>query len=456
MLPAPLLYLLFAVGAQAQLTTESGSVVLAGTRSYTSSASGTPTYASYGSVETISTSSSSTNGTSTMAASNSSTTTTSQEFPTYLVGTNSGNSTATGTSTSATATNTQACNSYVEFCDRSYSNITYVAAHNAPFAIKGNAASNQDYGIFAQLNDGIRMLQSETHSSNGEMRLCHTECDLLDAGSVEEWFANATTWLDEHPFEVVTFLLVNSNYADDITSKDYVSAVETSGIQKYLYEPPKVPMALHDWPTTAELIISGKRVLMFMDYNANQTAVPYIMDQFSQLWETPYSPQNQSFPCNQDRPPKLSNLDAGNRMYMANHNLNTDISIGSFSILLPNTVEINSTNAEDVGTFGSLGLAVQNCQGSSLTQELLVLAIEANFEPTEQWTRPPNFLLVDYYNHGKPSNGSVFQVAAKANNVTYTQKCCGYDQEASGARISMQKSTGILAVAFLFAVWILA
>jgi len=44
--------------------------------------------------------------------------------------------------------------------------------------------------------------------------------------------------------------------------------------------------------------------------------------------------------------------------------------------------------------------------------------------------RPPNFLLVDYYNMGS-SNGSVFEVAARANNVTYTRKCCGTESLAA-------------------------
>jgi hypothetical protein len=38
------------------------------------------------------------------------------------------------------------------------------------------------------------------------------------------------------------------------------------------------------------------------------------------------------------------------------------------------------------------------------------------------WGRYPNFLLVDFYDAG---NGSVFEVAAKANNVTYRGGCCG-------------------------------
>lgn len=40
------------------------------------------------------------------------------------------------------------------------------------------------------------------------------------------------------------------------------------------------------------------------------------------------------------------------------------------------------------------------------------------------WDRPPNFLLVDFYNYGN-FNGSVFEVAAEMNNVTYDRECCG-------------------------------
>ena len=69
----------------------------------------------------------------------------------------SANMTASETSTAAVPTNTQPCNGYVEFCERKYSNITEVCAHNSPFVRKGNAGSNQAYGVTTQLNDGIRM-----------------------------------------------------------------------------------------------------------------------------------------------------------------------------------------------------------------------------------------------------------------------------------------------------------
>jgi len=61
------------------------------------------------------------------------------------------------------------------------------------------------------------------------------------------------------------------------------------------------------------------------------------------------------------------------------------------------------------------------------------------------YNRPPNFLLVDYYNVG---SGSVFEVAAKYNNVTYNRPCCGNNLSSGAANLSMS----YYAVAFTFIV----
>ncbi len=66
------------------------------------------------------------------------------------------NGTAT-TSSAPLPSNTLPCNNHPEFCNRKYSNITEVCAHNSAFDIKNNAASNQALGISDQLDDGIRM-----------------------------------------------------------------------------------------------------------------------------------------------------------------------------------------------------------------------------------------------------------------------------------------------------------
>ncbi|KAF6224104.1 hypothetical protein HO133_010678 [Letharia lupina] len=292
-------------------------------------------------------------------------------------GTMMGNSTASRTSTSAIPTNTQACNNYPEFCSRKYSNITYVGAHNSPFVLLNNAASNQQLGVIDQLDDGIRMFETETHynATTSTVSCCHTSCNLLDVGTVQSYLTNITGWIKTHPYDVVTILLSNSDF---IGVGNYSAPIVNSGLSNYAYVPPQIPMNISSWPTLSDMILMGKRAVIFMDYNANQTEVPYILDEFSQMWETPFSPTNQSFPCTQQRPPNLSRQEAENRMYMANHNLNTEISLAGTSLLVPTTALINQTNALN-GT-GSLGLMANNCAAA--------------------WPNSPNFLLVDYYNQG--------------------------------------------------------
>lgn len=178
--------------------------------------------------------------------------------------------------------------------------------------------------------------------------------------------------------------------------------IEQSGILRYVYTPPYVPMNLSSWPTLTDMILGGGRVVMFMDYMANQTAYPWLLDEFSQMWETPFDPVNNTFPCDVSRPPNLAASDANNRLSLINHNLNTELSVLGVDLLVPARTQLNITN-NATGT-GSLGLSANQC--------------------VNQWGRPPNFLNVDYYNYGGYP-GSVFEVAAEMNNVTYNRACCG-------------------------------
>lgn len=103
------------------------------------------------------------------------------------------------------------------------------------------------------------------------------------------------------------------------------------------------------------------------------------------------------------------------------------------SILIPYVTELNTTN--NVSGFGSLGLAANNCR--------------------DAYDRAPNILNVDYYNYGG-FPGSVFEVAARINNVTYTMPCCGTVTSAAGrAAVVLLSSMGTLCVAGA-AAWILA
>jgi hypothetical protein len=287
-----------------------------------------------------------------------SSTTTTEEPVTNIGG---ANRTVTPTSTQsapARPSNTQPCNNYPEFCRRKYSNITEIAAHNSPFTRQNNAARNQEYAVLQQLNDGIRVLQGQAHMVNGTLYYCHTSCDLLNAGTVEDYLRTVTEWVEAHPFDVITIIFGNYDWAEKdsdgnplVTSVDFDVPMRSSGL-------------IDDWPTLGEMILNRKRVVTFIDYNFDTASVPYMLWQFYNVWETPFSPTNIEFPCTIGRPEGISDEQAKNMMYLANHNLNAKIAIGGISILVPNTAQLNQTNA--VTGEGSLGLMATQCAGKRI------------------------------------------------------------------------------------------
>ncbi|KXX81776.1 PI-PLC X domain-containing protein 1 [Madurella mycetomatis] len=355
---------------------------------------------------------------------------------TYITGSatsstaDAGNATAsTSTSVAPRPTNTRPCNNYPELCARKYSNITQVGCHNSPFVREGSAAANQQFSVIDQLNDGVRFLQGQIQFPvNGtQPHFCHTSCDLLDAGPITDWLRTVRDWVAAHPYDVVTILLGNGNYSKPDL---YVPHIERSGILQYIYTPSVIPMQVEDWPTLGQMILSGQRVVMFLDYMANQTAYPWFMDQFSQMWETPFDPVDQTFPCTVQRPPELSQEDAKKRLYLMNHNLNAEVSLLGQTILVPAVSQLNATNAAE--GFGSLGMAANNCRSD--------------------WERAPNILNVDYYNYGNYP-GSVFEVAARMNNVTYNRECCGPASPAG--RVEVARTFAWMGLAWVM-LWMLA
>jgi hypothetical protein len=323
--------------------------------------------------------------------------------------------TATVTPTSVEAAPTVTCNNYAEFCSRRFSNITEVSAHNSPFTEFGNPASNQEYSVTTQLNDGVRQLQAQMHFVGNIPHFCHTSCDLLDAGPITTWLTTVYKWVSTHPNDIISIILENGDYRP-VT--DYVPFIESTGLVQYAYVPPQIPMTLSSWPTLETMIQANQRVVLFMDYDANQAVVPWILDEFSQLWETPFDQTNRSFPCTAQRPANLAPQDAQNRMYMTNHNLNYEINLLGNDILIPYYTLMEETNG--VAGFGSLGQGVSDC--------------------VQMWNYPPKFLDVDFYNIG---GGSVFEVAAAWNGVKYNRSCC--DKTSGGVRrVHAQGGIGLI------------
>lgn len=259
--------------------------------------------------------------------------------------------------------------------------MTFLGAHNS-YAVGASVADNQNKNVTQQLNDGIRTLQVQTHDSTDGIHLCHSSCSLVDAGLLSDWLRQVTSWVQANPTEVISMVLVN---IDNLPATSFASAFESAGLSQYAYTPSASATSLSDWPTLGTLVDSGKTVVVFMNYNADFTAAPYIIDQFSNIWEDAYDVTETGWECAVNR----SSGNAGSMMMLVNHFLDETYSFGSTQFFIPDKEQLNVTNSE-----ASLSLHVNNCNSI--------------------WGRAPNHILLDFYD----TTGNVpFNYVARLNGV---------------------------------------
>jgi len=172
--------------------------------------------------------------------------------------------------------------------------------------------------------------------------------------------------MDSNPDQVVTILLTNG---DRVDVNLFGSAMQSTGLASYAYSPDQ-KLEESDWPTLQELIDDGTRLVMFLDYLADLTKVPYILDEFTYFFETAYDVTSFDS-CALDRPPG-SNGDG--LMMIVNHFKDIDL----FGILIPDVPDTTKTNAA-TGS-GSIGEQSDLCIST--------------------WGRSPNVVLVDNFNLG--------------------------------------------------------
>lgn len=99
-----------------------------------------------------------------------------------------------------------ACNGQDALCSRPYSNVTFVGSHDSAF-VGPLPSQNQLLSVTDQLGLGVRFLQSQTHDKDGAIEMCHTSCDLLDAGTLTDYLKPIKAFMDANPNEVVTLLM---------------------------------------------------------------------------------------------------------------------------------------------------------------------------------------------------------------------------------------------------------
>lgn len=279
-----------------------------------------------------------------------------------------------------------ACNNSPLLCDKPYNSITHLGAHDSPFirdATTGFSSSgNQYYNSSVQLSAGVRLLSGQVHLSNGDWHLCHSSCDLLDAGILSEWLTEIKTWLANNPNDVVSILLVNS---DNAPPSDLNGHFVSSGILSQAYIPPSVSSTQAEWPTLSSLIAAQKRLMVFVASLDPSTITPeyaYLMDEFTFIFENDFdntSPED--FSCTPDRPTSVKGNTAAaiqsNKMPLMNHFLYKQ---GSFDIETPDRASLNITNSPASITEGQLGFAANGCK--------------------TEYGKAPTFILVDFFDEG--------------------------------------------------------
>ncbi|KAI1191107.1 PLC-like phosphodiesterase [Nemania serpens] len=344
-------------------------------------------------------------------------------------------STGTAAAGSSASTSPTACNNSPDLCNRSYSNITHMGAHDSSFlrdaSTQNSIAGNQFYNATVALDAGIRLLQVQVHDLNGTIEMCHTECSLLDAGPLQDWLGEIKIWMDNNPHDVVTLLIVNS---DGQSTAQFGSIFESSGISKYGYTPTG-----NGWPTLQSMIDANMRLVTFIASITASSTYPYLLSEFDHVFETAFEITSLSgFNCTLDRPSSQASaaaaLSAG-LLPLMNHFADKDL--GS-SILIPDIDDIVTTNSPSTATLGALGLHAQTCRS--------------------QWGFKPTFVLVDFFSEG-PSIKTADVMNDITNPVGRKNDSASEPQnpttEASSGRSVSGMGTGAL-VAFFAAALLLA
>ncbi|KAL7272484.1 hypothetical protein RUND412_004704 [Rhizina undulata] len=245
-------------------------------------------------------------------------------------------------------------------------------------------SGNQFYNASVQLDAGIRLLQGQGFYVNDTIRLCHTSCDLLDGGPLSDYLAQVSTFLEENPYEVVTLLWVN---IDGVSLEEWATAYAAANLTSMSFVPNMDydNITLESWPTISELVAKNKRLVTFLQSGANETEIPWLLDEFTYMFETSYNNNSPSdFDCTVDRP---ANSTSTGKLQLINHFLYASF----LGIQYPNVSYVDTTNGVGPGA-GNLLTHATTCN--------------------ETFGRAPNFMLVDFFDRG-----AVFEVQDAMNAI---------------------------------------
>jgi hypothetical protein len=288
----------------------------------------------------------------------------------------------------------RACNNSPELCIKPYDTITYLGAHDSPFlrdsSTQFSSFGNQFFKTTTQLDAGVRLLSAQVHISSNqqtgkrELHLCHSSCDLFDAGPLRDWLVEIRVWMDSNPNDVVTLLLVNP---DNVDARELEGVYSEADIAHYGHvpldinkAPPPSNETTKTWPTLDEMIGKGERLVTFVNpIKPDLENAPYLLNEFTFVWENAYEvTDSKNFTCEPDRPQNqtIYGMVQSGRLFLLNHFLYWQ---QAFGIQVPDIRSVNTTNAWDGP--GALGEHMVDCANQAMRQ--------------------PTFVLVDFFNVGR-------------------------------------------------------
>ena len=262
------------------------------------------------------------------------------------------------------------CNGAASLCDRRFDEVVFPTSHNAMSNnTEGWLAPNNETTTVTQLGSGIRSLMLDAWYWGGDAVLCHggeivpgLGCDITGQKPLDTGLSELTTYLDNHPHEVLSII-----FESYISEADMLADFSSSGLIAHVY----AHNSGDPWPTLRELITADTRLVVFTDdSNASLDWHHYV---WQHAWETHYSfTTPESLSCD----PNRGSTD--NPLHILNHFLTAP---------LPSTALATSVNFNPL--FRDRVLTCQNTSGAL-----------------------PNFITVDFENIG-----DVYKVVRERNRL---------------------------------------
>ncbi|MEE2828657.1 MAG: hypothetical protein VX498_05690 [Myxococcota bacterium] len=152
----------------------------------------------------------------------------------------------------------QVCNGSPDLCAVPFDQLVLAGTHNSMSNMEdGWFGPHQQYGLARQLEDGIRGMLLDTKEWNGDLYLCHSDCDF-GAILLSEALGLIRDFLLAHPTEVMAII-----FQDAISPEQTASAFAKAGLDDLVYTHP--PGAV--WPRVGEMVEANTRLLVTAEFS---------------------------------------------------------------------------------------------------------------------------------------------------------------------------------------------